>query len=202
MAFSSTPMQRTPGWVRLAVVAMLSVSVMVFGILVGYASLTIAAGVMFALESAYAAWRLAATPVPAAATDRGNRVAARFADLLALNWAWAGAAMLACYYLTGLFWQHAWQYGLAMVLIAAAIYAYGRQREGGSPTWSAPAYVTAARYITALQALAALVGVVILMFSGKLEIAGRDWAANVVFVSGGLAIIATSIAALRAERKS
>ena len=58
------------------------------------------------------------------------------------------------------------------------------------------------RGVTALQGIAALVGVAILLLSGKVEAQGRDWAANVVFIAGGLALFALSAMAVLAERRT
>ena len=136
------------------------------------------------------------------ASQSGDREASSlsFARLIAAVWAWCGLAMLASYYLTNLSWQHAWQYGAAMALIGAGVLVYARKREAPGSRLSEAGPAGLMRWITALQGVAALVGVAALIYSGKVETHGRDWAANVIFVAGGLAIFALSAMAVLAER--
>lgn len=185
-------------WLWLLVTTLMSIVAMVIGAATGNQALTITAGAMYAIVAAGVGWRLAGSG-PSDATI--HTVAACFAKLIAATWAWAGAAMLACYYLTDLSWQHAWQYGAAMLLIAALVSQYARWRIAPGSRFAEQSMVTAARWMTRLQGLAALAGVVILALSGKLDAGNQDWAANVVFVAGGLAIFAVSSAALRAEQR-
>lgn len=187
-------------WLWLVLTGAISVAAMVAGIVIGNPALSVLAGAMFAAVAAFVGWRFAA-PGHDPEID-GHALAARFARLIAATWAWCGTAMLACYYLTELSWQHAWQYGAAMLLIASLVWRYARERvQPGARVTSEP-LVAAARWMTRLQGLAALAGVVILALSGKLEAGNRDWAANIVFVAGGLTIFSLSMAALRAERRA
>ena len=186
-------------WLALGAAATASIGLMGAGAMPGMTGLTYAGGGLFRLATLAMGgqvWRAAGAGKPREA------VALRFASLIAAAWAWAGLAMLACYYLTDLSWQHAWQYGAAMVLIAAGITAYARARRQPGSRLAAPDADTAMRGITALQGIAALVGVVILLLSGKVEAQGRDWAANVVFIAGGLTLFALSAMAVLAERRT
>lgn len=122
-----------------------------------------------------------------------------FARLIAAAWAWCGLAMLASYYLTDLSWQHAWQYGAAMLLIGGGILVYAQKRELPGSQFSTPQAIVAMRWVTGLQGVAALAGVVVLVMSGKVEAHGRDWAANIIFIAGGLAIFVLSAMALMSE---
>jgi len=175
----------------------MTIAAMVIGAAAANQSLAVMAGLLYAAVAVIASWRFAAQAETVVAI-----VAARFARLIALSWGWAGAAILACYYLTDLSWQHAWQYGLAMLLIAAGVTWFAEQRENSVPMFSSPAAIRAVRAVTTFQALAAIAAVVLLTMSGKLQPEGRDWAANIVFVAGGLVIFAQSMAALRAERQA
>ena len=186
-------------WMWLMLTCVLSVAAMVTGVMIGNQALTILAGAMFAIVASVVGWRFAAT---ADAAESRDVIAARFARLMAAAWAWAGVAMLACYYLTDLSWQHAWQYGAGMLLITGLVLAYARARLVPGSRFAASSMVRAASWMTQLQGIAAMAGVVVLALSGKLDAAKQDWAANVVFVAGGLAIFALSMAALRAERRS
>jgi len=186
-------------WLALGVAATASIGVMVAGAMTGSPGLTYAGGGLFLLAALAVGgkiWRAASAVTPREA------VALSFANLIASAWGWAGLAMLACYYLTDLSWQHAWQYGAAMLLIAAGITAYARARRQPGSRLAAPDAATAMRGVTALQGIAALVGVVILLLSGKVEAQGRDWAANVVFIAGGLTLFALSAMAVLAERRT
>src|SRR5690606_7124014 len=51
--------------------------------------------------------------------------AQRNAKLMALVWAWGAAAMAGVYTLGGLRWQHDWQYGSGMALIALFTWGFG-----------------------------------------------------------------------------
>ncbi len=131
--------------------------------------------------------------------DDEEAFALSFARLIAAVWAWCGLAILASYYLTELSWQHAWQYGAAMLLIGGGVLVYAQRREQPGSALSEPQPVALARWATALQGLAALGGVAALMMSGKIEAHGRDWAANIIFVAGGLAIFTLSAMAVTAK---
>ena len=183
----------------LGAAAVASIGLMVAGAMTGMTGLTHAGGGLFlaaALGVGGQIWRSAGNG--AVRED----VSLSFATLIAAAWAWAGLAMLACYHLTDLSWQHAWQYGAAMVLIATGILAYARARRQPGSRLAAPDAAAVMQGVTASQAVAALVAVAILLLSGKVEAHGRDWAANVVFIAGGLAIFALSAMAVIAERKT
>mgnify|MGYP001815765964 FL=1 len=185
-------------WMRLGLTALISIAAMVMGAALGNQGLAVLAGALFAGVTAFVGWRFAMSDL---ATLDGNLLAARYARLIAVAWAWCGIAMLACYYLTALSWQHAWQYGAGMLLIAVLVRRYAEARATPGSPFASASMVSAARWATQLQGLAALIGVVVLALSGKLDPAGRDWAANIVFVAGGLTLFTLSTAALRAERR-
>ena len=183
----------------LGAAAATSIGLMVAGAMSANTGLTYAGGGLFLLAALGAGgqvWRAAGNGEPREA------VALNFASLIAAAWAWAGLAMLGCYYLTDLSWQHAWQYGAAMILSAAGIAAYARARRQPGSRLATPDAATAMRGVTALQGIAALIAVAALLLSGKVEAHGRDWAANVVFIAGGLAVFALSAMAVLAERRT
>jgi len=136
-------------------------------------------------------WRGAPRGIEAsagAAAMRGN------VGLAALVYAWGALALLAVYSLTGLEWRHGWQYGLGAALLAAGLSAYWRRLA------VAGALVPPA-YLNALHGLAASLGLIYLVGAGKLASTRSDWAANDVFLSGGLAIVALcAIAAVTLSR--
>lgn len=138
----------------------------------------------------------AASGAPAGERD----VARSHALLLAVGWAWGGAAMLAVYLFSGLKWQHGWQYGSGMVLIAGLIALYASRLARPDNALASPAALRGARIANAAQGIAAAVGVAWLSLSGKLATEKGDWAANDIFVAGALAIVALSALGLRARR--
>ena len=131
-------------------------------------------------------------------TAQTAKSAKAHATLLAIGWAWGGVAMLAVYLLSGLKWQHGWQYGSGMVLVAGLILAYAAGLARGVLA-SGPA-LTAARVLSGLQGMAAAGGVAWLALSGKLATEKGDWAANDIFIAGGLAIVALTVLGLVARR--
>ncbi len=185
-------------WMWLRLTALISIAAMVAGVISNNQALAAIAGAMFAGVGTIVGWRFAVPDLP---EMRGHALAARFACLIAAAWAWAGVAMLACYYLTDLTWQHAWQYGAGMLLIAGLVWRYAAARATPNSRFADATWVTTARWMTRMQGFAALAGVTFLALSGKLDPNKQDWAANIVFVAGGLTIFALSMAALRAERR-
>jgi hypothetical protein len=197
-------LQRFMPWICAALGA--SVAVMAIGARLGRPELSAAAAGFFALAIVavgwlvnHPLWRLDSASVTTHATP--VVAARRNARLMAMTYAWGAAAMLAAYTLTGLRWYHAWQYGLAMTLLAALhfLYAVDIGREG-SRLRRAPFLLGALR-LTLIQGAGALAGALFLIVSGKVATPRPDWAANHVFVAGGLAIAALSAIAAITQGK-
>jgi hypothetical protein len=123
-------------------------------------------------------------------------MASRNASLLALGYSWAAASMLAVYLLTPLRWQHGWQYGLGMALIAALIYGAGQRIPGHWTPQSSRRLIG----MSLLHGWAASAGLFWLIYTGKMLSPKADWAANVVFVTGAIAIAGLSAIAIRTAR--
>ncbi|MEO1207414.1 MAG: hypothetical protein AAFV45_13900 [Pseudomonadota bacterium] len=117
------------------------------------------------------------------------------ARLMALVYAWGGAAMLGCYTLTRLWWWHSWQYGLGMLAIAAGLSVYAWTLGRGGSRLGSPSYLNATAWMSVGQAVAAVAGLAFLMSSGKVEAGRADWAANTIFLTGGLGIACLSVLA-------
>ncbi len=135
-------------------------------------------------------------PVPPAGTEPAALFHAqrRNTRLAALTYAWGAAALLSVYGFTGLKWQHGWQYGLGAALIAAGLLAYVHQMaKSGLETPAAP-------MLTTLHGLAAGFGLLFLIGTGKLASLKGDWAANNIFLYGGLTIIGLCFVAARTHR--
>lgn len=121
--------------------------------------------------------------------------------LAALVYAWGATAMFAIYSLSGLAWRHWWQYGAGMALLAclALLCANYLAKRRGSLEHTTARNVLIG--ITAVQAAAVAAALAYLVGSGKLQTAKADWAANHVFIAGGVAIVLISIVSLLAHRR-
>jgi hypothetical protein len=107
--------------------------------------------------------------------------------LAALVYAWGASALFAVYSLSDVSWRHAFQYGSGAALFAAGLGIYG-YRLGRMQIPSIPPL-----YLTVFHGLAAAGGLVYLIGGGKLDTVKGDWAANEVFLWGGIAIVALCI---------
>ncbi len=103
--------------------------------------------------------------------------------LAALVYAWGASALFAVYSLSDVWWRHAFQYGSGAALFAAGLGIYG-YRLGRARNLAIPPL-----YLTVTHGLAAAGGLVYLIGGGKLDTTKGDWAANEVFLWGGIAIV-------------
>ena len=175
----------------LVAVLLASVAFMVFGAAGGNQNLVAGAATFFGVAVIVAALRINA-PIwqrsnNVDAAVEGPAIARRNTRLAALVYAWGGAAMLGVYSLSGLSWRHGWQYGLAMATVAALLMLYVR-RLGNQPRPEMPPLA-----LTLLHGLAAAAGLGFLVGTGKLATTKGDWAANDVFLCGGIVILALCI---------
>lgn len=115
----------------------------------------------------------------------------RNARLSAFAYAWGAAALFAVYGLSGLEWRHWWQYGLGMALFAAGIIAYV-QRLGVKPAMPPLG-------LTLLHIAALIAGLCYFFLADKLGTLKADWAANVVFLAGGLLLVVLNLFAALAH---
>lgn len=116
--------------------------------------------------------------------------------LMALVYAWGGLAMFGIYTLTPLWWFHSWQYATAMLVIAGGLWLFTALMGNEASVLRRPAVVAASAWAALCQAVAAAVGLVLLLRSSKFYEPGRtDWAANEIFVAGGGAIVCVSLIA-------
>ncbi|MCC7252794.1 hypothetical protein [Hyphomicrobium sp.] len=104
--------------------------------------------------------------------------------LAALVYAWGASALFAIYSLSDVVWRHAFQYGLGAAIFAACIGLYGYWLGRANNRHVPPLF------LTAVHGLAAAGGLVYLVGADKLATLKGDWAANEVFLWGGIAIIA------------
>lgn len=155
-------------------------------------TLGLAAG-LFGLQMLFA---LVRTNAPYWRTTAGSFETAaecvrRNAVLGGLIYAWGAAAMLVIYSLPAPVWQHWWQYGAAMALVAAGIFIYagfltaGRGASPGALRWLV--------IISTLNGIAVTGVVVYLVWSGKLFTTRGDWAANYIFAAGSVMLALLSL---------
>lgn len=127
--------------------------------------------------------------------------ARRNARLIAIVYLWGAVTLIAIYYLTKLNWYHAWQYAAGMALISAGIFAYVHVLARQGSVLRQPLALQLVEALTALQVIAAAGGLGFLLGTGKLMTRKDDWAANDVFLMGGLAIIVLSVHALLSQQR-
>ncbi|HET6388370.1 hypothetical protein [Hyphomicrobium sp.] len=112
--------------------------------------------------------------------------------LVMLAYLWCAIAFFAIYLGTNTRWQHGWQYGTAMLLIASAHGYYLSRLADPADPLSSPRAVDLMVKLAAYQAFAIGGGLVWLIASGKLATLKGDWAANQLFLAGGFAVICLS----------
>ncbi len=196
-------LQRALPWLVLALVA--SVILMIAGAGRGLPLLTGAAAAAFGVLAVGVGlginkplWGLEAFRI----TEHTAPVAAqRNAKLMALTYAWGAAAMAGVYTLGGLRWYHAWQYGAGMALLAVVALGYGFAIGRAQSPAVKRMLLLRGLQLTLVQAVASAGAVGYLLISGKLMTTRPDWAANQIFLSGGIAIAALSVMAAYSQRK-
>jgi hypothetical protein len=198
----------------LAAVGFLSAAVMVAAGATGLTLLVSAAAAGFALAVALVAvasnfeiWRRGPASDVRVNALRAYGSLRRNGLICALAYGWGAVAMQAVYLtpLTGLRWQHAWQYALAMALLAAGAVAFVRSLPLPVPRARAGASHKRFRLAVPLalaQALLAAGGLAFLAVSGKLASARADWAANRVFAALAVAILAVSMATVVSMKRT
>jgi len=123
------------------------------------------------------------------------------AVLAALVYAWGATAMLAIYSLTALWWRHWWQYGVAMLLIAGAIFLYAYVLGAGREPYRSPRALEVLVSLTAAQGVAVVVAILWLVLSGKIYTPRDDWAANEIFFGGAAMLAVQSAVSILTYRK-
>jgi len=166
-------------------------------------SATSAFAAAFALSVVATSWRTnvghwAAAPVDVATSLEPLHAARRNARLTSLTYAWAALALLGLYTtpLTGLRWQHGWQYATAFGLLSAFALAYTHV-SGSRNAATRQRLQRLAGPLSALQATLAAAGLAFLVMSGTLQSRRPDWAANVIFLYATLTIMIITAVALR-----
>ncbi len=169
------------------------------GMIVPPACLFVATAIMAVLLSNLPDWRSTAASPP---RDVVEQALHRNARALGAAYAWSAIAMHALYLtpLTGLRWQHGWQYALAFALLAALSYEFARLvRDAGDTTRAM--LVRLAVPLTIGQGVLAASGLAFLVLSGKLLSRRPDWAAHQVFLFSALAVMVLAAVTLRTHAR-
>ena len=185
----------------LALAHIASVGLVVIGAGLAWPWLVAGATAAYAAVVAWAAlainrplWSSAAPGV-----SRGD-AARRNVRLLAFAYAWGALALLTAYSLSGVRWQHGWQYGSGMALIAAALVLIAQRLGDPASRLRTPATFRLLSTLNALHGLAAAGALAWLIASGKLANAKGDWVANHIFAGGGALIVVLAALAWRSDR--
>jgi hypothetical protein len=123
------------------------------------------------------------------------------AILAAVVYAWGAFGMLAIYSLTPLRWQHWWEYGAAMLLIACAILIYANALTAGPARLRSPRAIDILMGLTLAQGAAVVVAILWILLSGKVHTLRGDWAANEIFIGGSAMLAMVSAISLVTHRK-
>lgn len=194
-------MSLQPAMPRLVAALVASVASMAFAASLELATTTVACAALFVIIVIAAANQTNSTAGQASTPDDAIIVARRNTRLSALTYAWAALGMHILYFtpLTGLRWQHGWQYGTAFALLAMGAFAYALFLGDARRPVLARGLARLIAPLTTAQAVIAACGLAYLAGSGKMLSAKADWAANVVFAFASLAIMMVSAIALRAH---
>lgn len=197
----------------LTVVAIVVALTMITAAGAGRAGLVTLAAGAFATAAAIAAvlCNLDAWRRPFAGDPHANALAAsgqlrRNTGLGAIAYTWGAVTMQGLYFtpLTGLKWQHGWQYALVMALLAAGSYGFLRTLQPvlpGKDSRGWRGHFRLAMPLAVGQALVASGGPAALALSGKLWSMRADWAANRVFAALAVAILAVSLCTIISHRR-
>src|SRR5690606_8593410 len=102
--------------------------------------------------------------------------------------------------LTGLKWQHGWQYACAFGLLATLAYEFARAVRFGDEA-RRQRLRRLAMPLAMGQGLFAAAALVVLVASGKLASPRADWAANHVFLFSALMVMVMAAVSLRTHAK-
>jgi hypothetical protein len=136
-------------------------------------------------------WRQTARTTHAGVTPRD--ALRQTARLVMLAYLWCALAFYAVYVGARIHWQHGWEYGSALLVIALAHAFYLWRLADPNDSLSGPVAIARAVRLAAYQAVAIACGLIWLIESGKLSSLKGDWAANQLFLAGGFAIMCLSM---------
>lgn len=132
--------------------------------------------------------------------ERVARVLSRNSRIVGVAYVFSAMAMQALYLtpLTGLKWQHGWQYASAFALLAVTAFEYSRIVVAATGEIRSRLMRMAVPLMIAQSVLSAS-GLAFLALSGKIFSRRPDWAANVVFLFAALMVMVLGAIALRSH---
>lgn len=191
------PLTNLMPWLLTGIAA--SIAAMVSGVAAGTPALSWAGAVLFCAALVAVAidvnrlwWTQAGST-----EDHEFAIAAaiRNARLMILGYLWGSLALFSIYRLGGLRWHHGIQYAVAMAAIAWLILLYVHLLARPGSSLRSPKALQFATRATLAHGAAALAGIAFLVVSGKIHSIKSDWAANQVFLAGGVAVVALCLIA-------
>ena len=129
------------------------------------------------------------------------RTASANARFMGFAYAWGSLSIASMYYLTDLYWYHAYQYTLYLAVPAAISILFARTLSSSKGSGYSEGNLSLSKYITVVQAIAMLGIIFYLLSSGKLGVIRKDWAADNVFFWGAVTLLVLSILALAVQRR-
>lgn len=190
-------------WILAAVVA--SIAGMVTGISADLPRFSWIAAGLFAIALVATAidvnapfWRADAAALE---PDASVNAAVRNTRLLVIGYIWGAVALFMIYRMTSLRWQHGLQYGAGMALLAWLCQLYAHFLVQPGSRLRTPRALAQATWLALVHGGAAFAGVLFLVLSGKVYSVKGDWAANQIFLAGGLAIVALSLVSAYTQLK-
>lgn len=191
------PLTNILPWLLTAIAA--SIAAMVSGVAAGMPGLSWAGAGLFAAVLVAVAidvnrpwWAQAGSGLD---HDLAVAAAIRNARLMILGYLWGSLALFAIYRLGGLRWHHGVQYAAGMAAVAWLILAYVHLISRPGSALRSPKALLIATRVSLAHGAGALAGITFLLASGKIHSIKSDWAANQVFLAGGIAVVALCLIA-------
>lgn len=176
----------------------ISIAAMVSGVWSGIPFMVTCGALLFAMALIATSWQINRPLMLLRADDDISHETLqhsvrRNARLIALVYVWGALGMLLLYQWTGLRWQHGLQYAFGMAAIGTLIFVWVHRSVQPGSRLVTPAALALALKGTLVHAVAALGGLVFLIGSGKIMSVRSDWAANRLFLAGGVAVVGLSV---------
>lgn len=178
----------------------ISIAAMVSGAVADAPVQSLAGALLFAASVVASAWQINRPLVALRPDDMAPETlevtTRRNLRLVGWVYLWGALALIAIYRGTGVRWQHGLQYAAGMALIGVALMTVVHLSRQPGGWLSRPRVLANALRLAIAHAVAAAGGLVFLIGSGKMASTKGDWAANQIFLAGGLAVLAVSILAV------
>lgn len=197
MASQTKRQSSADAWMTaLGVLIGLDVAAVVGAAMLGNARFVTIGAAVFAFVAVGVAVRLNAITRRLPQTDAAASALAMNNRLIALAYLWGALAMQGLYTttLTGLRWQHGWQYATLMLVLAVVAFVLARRLADPAE------HVALLRLATPLGIAQSVAGgwvMGFLLVSGKLQSVRPDWYANQIFFQLALTVMLLGVISLR-----